>query len=187
MSRYAVFDDDDDEEENDVEESTTMKSSSMITSASAIIPGEDLSLMRRDEELALQTVYQEDFRKMTGTWGGVQYEIQLKPPDLAPEDVGSSLTLNALLGRQYPYVAPRIQFDHVKGIRDKESSMLMNQVQIRAKECASQGQEMMFELAIVVEEFLLKCNRTPKEQTMCKFILPCTLFDCLPVFLLNIY
>ena len=161
MSRFAALTIDDDDEEDESRHS----SSHMATTAAV---GEDLSLMRRDEELALQTVYQEDFSKKSGTWGGIEYNIKLKPPDLAPEDVGSSLTLNALLGRQYPYVVPRIKFDNVKGLREKEVVMLMDQIQARAKECAIQGQEMMFELALVIEEFLLKCNRTPKEQQMCK-------------------
>ena len=167
MSRYAaLMEEEDEEDEGDID--VSRNSSFGVTQVEdARIIDEDLSSMRRDEELALRTVYQQDFTKDIGTWGSTQFTLKIQPPDLAPEDVGVSLTLIALLSKQYPYVAPKLNFTNIVGLREIETKELIQKVKERARECALQGQEMMFELVIVIEEFLLKHNRTPKEQNMC--------------------
>lgn len=174
MSRFKAFDEDDStgsEGGSSISGEPALAISSQRRAAvhhhnNDIIAMEDLSTLRRNEELALETVYLEDFSRKKGIWGSCVYEVRIRPPDLSPEDVGSSLVLSVQLPKRYPYIAPQIIFEKVKGLNKNETRDLMKQVQNRAKECAEQGQEMMFELVIVVEEFLLRHNRTPEEQRM---------------------
>jgi hypothetical protein len=52
---------------------------------------EDLSTSRADEETVLQAVYAQDFRRQVGVWGCARLEVDVRPPDIDPEQIGSHL------------------------------------------------------------------------------------------------
>jgi hypothetical protein len=52
---------------------------------------EDLSTTRADEETVLQAVYAQDFRRQVGVWGCARLEVDVRPPDIDPEQIGSHL------------------------------------------------------------------------------------------------
>ena len=52
---------------------------------------EDLSTSRADEETVLQVVYAKDFRRVEGVWGCARLEVDVRPPDVDPEQIGSQL------------------------------------------------------------------------------------------------
>ena len=52
---------------------------------------EDLSSARADEETVLNVVYEHDFRKYAGVWGCPRFEIDIRPPDIEKERIGSEL------------------------------------------------------------------------------------------------
>ena len=53
---------------------------------------EDLSLARIDEETVLKTLYGGDFSRKEGPWGSVIFCVNVKPPDIEPERIGSQFT-----------------------------------------------------------------------------------------------
>jgi hypothetical protein len=53
---------------------------------------EDLSTARADEETVLAAVYgEEDFRRIPGVWGCAKLQVKVRPPDVEPQRIGSSL------------------------------------------------------------------------------------------------
>jgi hypothetical protein len=52
---------------------------------------EDLSTSRADEETVLQAVYADDFQRNEGVWGTARLQVQVRPPDIEPEHIGSQL------------------------------------------------------------------------------------------------
>lgn len=122
---------------------------------------EDLSMARVDEETVLTAVYGEDFTREDGVWGCARLNVHVRPPDTDREHVGSELVLSIQLGKQYPYVVPKIEFRTVTGLNKTEQRELMKQLETRAQECAQVGSVMMCELVQVVEDYLLTHNRDP--------------------------
>ena len=171
MSRYAAllsneFDEDDSSSSSSSSSSRNNKCHNAEQNVYPYQGGlEDLSSMRRDEEMVLESIYQQDF----SCTGKRRYEIKIKPPDLSPKDIGASVTLSVKLVKGYPFVPPVVKFCNVVGLRDGELEILKKEVTKRAEECASQGQEMLYELVIKIEEILLECNRSPQQQVMCKY------------------
>jgi hypothetical protein len=52
---------------------------------------EDLTIQREDEETVLAAVYGDDYSKEEGVWGYPVLCVQVRPPDLQPERIGSEL------------------------------------------------------------------------------------------------
>lgn len=122
---------------------------------------EDLSMTRLDEETVLTAVYGEDFTRQDGVWGCARLSVNVRPPDVDRAHIGSQLTLSVQLGKQYPYVVPKMELCNVSGLNKNEQRELMQQLETRARECARMGAVMMCELVQVVEDYLLGHNRDP--------------------------
>ena len=75
-----------DEYENNTKQLVSKKKNVIVPSY------EDLSMIRVDEETVLSAVYGADFSKKEGAWGSTKMCVNVKPPDLAPEHVGTELT-----------------------------------------------------------------------------------------------
>jgi serine/threonine protein kinase len=65
------------------------------------------------------------------------------------------------VGKQYPYVVPKIEMKDMKGLSKEQMKELMKQLTDRAKELSESGSVMMIELVQVAEDFLLEHNRDP--------------------------
>ena len=97
---------DSDTKENDDNDSAILRPSHTNVN----IPSyEDLSSNRSDEEMGLVAIYGDDFSKEVGTWGQQKLLVKVRPPGIEdPHKIGSSLTLATQIGKQYPYVVPKI-------------------------------------------------------------------------------
>lgn len=122
---------------------------------------EDLSTLRVDEETVLRAVYGDDFTVEDGFQGRGLLLVFVRPLGIDAAEVGSSLLLAIRVGRQYPYVTPKIEIRNVKGLSQSEQSELMDQLRRRADQLASSGSVMMLELVQVAEKFLFEHNRNP--------------------------
>ena len=75
------------------DETSSSDEDETVSKQDVIIPSyEDLSMIRVDEETVLSAVYGVDFSKKEGAWGSTKMCVNVKPPDLAPENVGTELT-----------------------------------------------------------------------------------------------
>lgn len=97
---FGVLQDSDDSSSDDEQQQQqTLLASSTTTSAPLNPPPpdlhvpsyEDLSSSRADEETVLQVVYAQDFRRLQGVWGCARLEVDVRPPDIDPEQIGSEL------------------------------------------------------------------------------------------------
>jgi eukaryotic translation initiation factor 2-alpha kinase 4 len=156
------------------------------TTTNVHIPAyEDLSTSRMDEELVLSTVYGDDFQSLSGVWGCPRWEVQVRPPDVNRDQIGSQLLyvmqsdfalilvagiysdvvsvarLSVQLGKQYPYVVPKIDLREIKGLSKDEHRELLRQLNERSRELAESGSVMMVELVQVTEDFLVAHNTDP--------------------------
>ena len=123
---------------------------------------EDLSSLRVDEVTVLQEVYGNDFSMAKpGDGGNVTLQIFVRPLEIEPARVGSNVLLWIQLSRKYPYVVPKIDMRDVKGLSKSEQRDLMELLQRRSKQLASNGNVMILELVQVVEKFLHEHNRDP--------------------------
>jgi hypothetical protein len=122
---------------------------------------EDLSSHREDEETVLSAIYGPDFSIKDGAWGSPKLEVQVRPPDLDYDKIGSQLKLSVQLGKHYPYVIPTIELKDVEGLSKKEQSKLAQQLKKRATELAEIGSVMVCEFVQIVEDFLLEKNVDP--------------------------
>jgi translation initiation factor 2-alpha kinase 4 len=133
-----------------------------LVNESGHIPSyEDLSTSRTDEETVLWAVYGPDFSREDGPWGCAKLQVQVRPPDMDLEHIGSQLKLSVQLGKQYPYVIPTVELHNVKGLSKKEQSTLHQKLKERALELASGGSVMVCELVQLTEDFLLEHNQDP--------------------------
>lgn len=67
-------------------------SSSVVRKPVHIPSYENLSVSRADEETVLQAVYgDEEYRREVGLSGLPRLEVDVRPPDVSPERVGSKL------------------------------------------------------------------------------------------------
>lgn len=81
-----------DDESNNNHNSRGALGMSSVAHPTVIIPSyEDLSTSRADEETVLQAVYADDFRRLDGVWGCARLEIDVRPPDVELERIGSQL------------------------------------------------------------------------------------------------
>lgn len=152
--RYAALLEDDDSDSD--------KTPDRPVSRNVHIPSyEDLSSHRADEETVLSAIYGPDFSRENGAWGAPKLEVQVRPPDLDTQKVGSQLKLSVQLGKQYPYVVPTIQLKDVQGLSKKEQSKLSHQLKNRAAELAEIGSVMVCEFVQIVEDYLLEKNVDP--------------------------
>lgn len=142
-------------------DSDSDKSNNENTAGHLIPSYEDLSSNRADEETVLGAVYGPDFSKVEGAWGATRLEVNVRPPDLDAEKVGSTLTLSVQLSKKYPYVVPTIETKDVKGLSKNEQSSLTNKLRNRASELAEVGSVMVCELVQVAEDYLLDHNIDP--------------------------
>ena len=150
------------EEDSDDEERDTSEAS-----AKGAVPCyEDLSSCRADEETVLAAVYGDDFCSEEGVWGCSRLNVNVRPPDTAPEKVGSQFTVSAQLGKKYPYVPPKIELQNVQGLTRREQQEVLTVLNARAKECAGVGSVMMCEIVQEAEDYLLGHNKDPAKANM---------------------
>jgi translation initiation factor 2-alpha kinase 4 len=122
----------------------------------------DLSSVRADEITVLEAVYgTEDFVQDRGVWGFPLFKIRVRPPDVDPIRIGSTVVLTVQLTKQYPYVPPSIELRDVQGLSSSESTELLSLLQRRAKELSESGSVMIVELVQVVEDYLISHNVDP--------------------------
>ncbi len=76
------------------------------------------------------------------------------------------IRLSVQLGKKYPYVAPNIELQNVRGLMNQEKEKLIHLLVSRSKECAQLGTVMVCELVQVVEDFLLVHNQDPTKLKM---------------------
>ena len=165
-SRFDAFlnhDEESEEEEEEEEDYTSARNESVTnTHKSTNIPSyEDLSLVRADEEMVLGAVYGDDFRKE-----GSILNVNIRPPDVESDKIGSELTLSLNMCKKYPYELPIIKLRNVRGLNEKEKTELMSILSERGNECAAAGSVMMCELVQSVEDYILIHNRDPKREKM---------------------
>ena len=84
---FGVLRDDSDSSSEDDEKETHPQ----VEAAVHIPSYEDLSSARADEETVLNVVYEHDFRKYAGVWGCPRFEVDIRPPDIEKERIGSEL------------------------------------------------------------------------------------------------
>lgn len=136
------------------------------TAKGAVPSYEDLSSFRADEETVLAAVYGDDFWSEEGVWGCARLNFNVRPPDIAPENVGSEFTLSAQLGKKYPYVPPTFELQNVKGLKRQEQQKVLTILNERAQECAGIGSVMMCEIVQEAEDYLLEHNIDPAKANM---------------------
>ncbi|VEU40406.1 unnamed protein product [Pseudo-nitzschia multistriata] len=154
----ALLDDDDDDS------SSSSGSSDQDGSNGPPPPpdGEDLSSCWADEETVLECVYGEECERSTrGRSGRAVARVRVRPPDLAPEEIGCSLTLVVKIPRNYPYAVPGIRLRETVGLSGAGTAQLLERLQRRASELAENGMVMVCELVQVCEGFLLEHNVDP--------------------------
>lgn len=123
---------------------------------------EDLSSYRADEAVVLRAVYGDgDFTEEEGVWGCARFNVAVRPPDTAPENVGSEFILSAQLAKKYPYVAPALELRDVRGLTRKEQGEVLALLNAKAHGCAATGSVMMCEVIQVAEDYLLEHNKDP--------------------------
>lgn len=122
---------------------------------------EDLSSGRVDEETVLIAVYGDDFSSEKGVWNYPCWAVKVKPPDIDPQKIGSSLSLHLQLNKKYPYAVPKIDIQNVTGLSPVEQKELRKELHDRAIELAQSGSVMMIELVQVAEDYLLAHNSDP--------------------------
>ena len=123
---------------------------------------EDLSSYRADEAVVLRAVYGDgDFTEEEGVWGCARFNVAIRPPDTAPENVGSEFILSAQLAKKYPYVAPALELRDVRGLTRKEQGEVLALLNAKAHGCAATGSVMMCEVIQVAEDYLLEHNKDP--------------------------
>ena len=128
----------------------------------AVVPDyEDLSSARFDESTVLEAVYGDDFSSATGAWNCPTWAVNVQPPDIDTETIGSRLTLSLQLNKKYPYVIPKIDTKNIQGLSPAEVKELHVKLHARASELAAIGSPMMVELVQVAEDYLLAHNRDP--------------------------
>ncbi|KAL7471057.1 hypothetical protein ACHAXS_011340 [Conticribra weissflogii] len=130
---------------------------------------EDLSLLRHDEETVLSAIYGCDFTLKSGAWNCPLFSIRIRPqseeaitsdstsPLNYPENANKAnceLTLNIQLNKKYPYSVPLLQITNEVGLSSQQLAELLEKLQTKAKECASMGAVMGWELGQVVEGYL---------------------------------
>lgn len=137
-------------------------------SSSVVVPSfEDLSLARSDEETVLQAVYGPDFSRKCGANGrATRLNVRVRPPDTDQDHVGAQLTLSLKLQKQYPYVMPTIHLKQVVGLANPLKTVLLSQLEKRAKQLSQTGSVMMIELVQVAEDYLLEYSRDPTMSAM---------------------
>lgn len=136
-------------------------------SAKGVVPSyEDLSSYRADEETVLAAVYGDDFFSEEGVWGCSRLSVNVRPPDTAPENVGSQFTLSAQLGKKYPYVPPKFELHDAKGLTRQEQQEVLAILNTRAQECAGVGSVMMCEIVQEAEDYLIEHNKDPAKANM---------------------
>jgi translation initiation factor 2-alpha kinase 4 len=152
--RFSAFQDSDSDSDEEAPPSPIKKN--------VHIPSyEDLSTSRVDEETVLRVVYGTDFSKEDGAWGCPKLQVQVRPPDMDPDRIGSELRLSVQLGKQYPYVIPKVELQNVKGLSKQEQGTILQKLKERALELASSGSMMVIEFVQIVEDFLLEHNQDP--------------------------
>jgi len=152
---FGVLQDDDSDDAEERPPPQTRKADVHIPSY------EDLSSTRLDEVTVLEAVYGEDFTNTDGVWGCPLLQVQVRPPDIDPEKIGSCLRLAVQLTKQYPYVSPSIELKDVRGLSTEEKNELMGQLRTRAEELSKSGSVMMVELVQVAEDYCYSHNRDP--------------------------
>ena len=70
-------------------------------------------------------------------------------------------SLAVQLGKRYPYVAPAMKLESVKGLKEEEETELLNLLGSRARSLARIGSVMVCELVQLCEEYLLSHNKDP--------------------------
>ena len=152
--RFAALENGDDSDSDDMSEK--------VMSQQINIPAyEDLSTERSNEEMVLDAIYGSDFSRQNGAWGCPKLEVQIKPPDLDSDKIGSQLTLSVQLGKKYPYVIPTIDLKQVKGLSKKSQKALLQRLHARGTELAQNGSVMICEFVQIVEDFLIDNNIDP--------------------------
>ena len=163
----ALVDDDDD---NDDTSSSESDSSAIVKAGNkgnqSDIPSyEDLSSNRSDEEMVLVAIYGDDFSKQEGTWGQQKLLVNVRPPGIDDrEKIFVSLTLSTQIGKQYPYVVPKIQLLNVRGLSKPDQKLLVQKLKERAAELAESGSVMVCELVQLSEDFILERNVDPTKS-----------------------
>ena len=161
---FAALRDDDDD--SSAEGSNTAQENGAVAPPaegnSVTVPAyEDVSTARMDERSVLEAVYGPDFSADTGAWNYPCWRVQVKPPDLDPQKIGSTLQLNLTLNKKYPFVPGKIEMKNVAGLSPDEQQELRKELQERAVELAKDGNVAMMELVQKCEDFLLAHNRDP--------------------------
>lgn len=77
--------------DNDSESSTNEEENAEDGISSDIPAYEDLSSTRLDEETVLIAVYGDDFHTKDGPWGSKMFCVNVRPPDIDSEKIGSQL------------------------------------------------------------------------------------------------
>ena len=92
-SRYDVLQGDDSSEGSDEADNNRTIGKNYSRNDNVDVPNyEDLSLCRADEETVLRAVYDSDFSKVDDMSVCPRLNVNIKPPDLNHEHIGSRLT-----------------------------------------------------------------------------------------------
>ncbi len=84
----ALADDDESEDSSDADAGEEKNSED---GTSNIPVYEDLSMTRVDEETVLNAVYGDDFYMKDGPWGSKVFCVNVRPPDIDADRIGSRL------------------------------------------------------------------------------------------------
>jgi hypothetical protein len=91
-SYFGVFHQSDSSSDEDAESRHPSASAVPVSNPRINIPSdEDLSTFRLDEETVLEAVYANDFQRHNGAWGYARLEVNVRPPDVLPHQIGSRL------------------------------------------------------------------------------------------------
>lgn len=81
----------DDADQRDTPTHAALQQAAPASTAAHIPAYEDLSTSRADEETVLEAVYGDEFKRSQGVWGTSRLQVQVRPPDVDREHIGSQL------------------------------------------------------------------------------------------------
>ena len=89
----ALADDESDESDNAAEDEHNVNTKANEGMSNIPVPAyEDRSMTRLDEETVLDAVYGNDFHKKDGPWGSRVFCVNVRPPDIHSNKIGSQVT-----------------------------------------------------------------------------------------------
>nr|CAI5829716.1 unnamed protein product [Callosobruchus analis] len=125
---------------------------------------DSIEARQNNEFEALQAIYGTDLKDLRkkaawNRWSPLNVSISLKPQQgsVGMQDIYATIDLHIVCDGKYPENCPRISLENSKGLSQTTVAELQVLLEQKAKDL--KGEEMIFQLAQCVEEFLHRHNK----------------------------